>query len=55
MTIRDMAAQDLVSLLNIYNEAVACSTALYRDMRSTIGERSEWFEARTKQGCPLGR
>jgi len=53
MTIRDMAAQDLVSLLNIYNEAVACSTALYRDMPSTIGERSEWFEAGAKQGYPV--
>jgi len=53
MTIRDMAAQDLVSLFNIYNEAIACSTVLYRDMPSTIGERSEWFEAGAKQGYPV--
>jgi phosphinothricin acetyltransferase len=53
MFIRDATKDDLPQILAIYNDVVATSTAIYADRPATLAERSEWFEARVKRGCPV--
>jgi L-amino acid N-acyltransferase YncA len=53
MEIRDAAAGDLPGLLDIYNEVIATSTAIYTEQPSTLDERVAWWNARVTQGYPV--
>ncbi|HTO52426.1 MAG TPA: GNAT family N-acetyltransferase [Myxococcota bacterium] len=53
MIVRDATAADLPGILEIYNEVVAHSTAIYAFDPSTLDERMRWFESRRAQGYPV--
>ena len=53
MDIRDATAQDLPSMLAIYNDVVATSTAIYREEPMPPGEYEQWWRARVAQGYPV--
>ena len=51
--IRPATASDLPGILEIYNDVVATSTAIYALAPSTLDERTAWFAARTGAGYPV--
>ena len=51
--IRELRADDLPTLLAIYNDVIATSTAIYRDTPTTLKERREWWQGRVTQGHPV--
>ena len=51
--VRPAREADLPAILEIYNEIIATSTAVYSSTPSTLDERSKWFAARTKAGFPV--
>lgn len=53
MTIRDARDADLPAMLEIYNDLIATTTAIYRDEPATIEERRSFFEARRQAGYPV--
>ncbi len=53
MQIRDATHADLPGILDIYNEVVATSTAIYAVAASTPGERQAWFDVRRAAGFPV--
>lgn len=53
MRIRDAAADDAGSIAEIYNDAVANSTAIWNDATVSAADRRAWIEARQAQGCPV--
>jgi L-amino acid N-acyltransferase YncA len=50
---RDATEQDLPQILEIYNDVIANSTAIYTEARSSLGDRVEWFNARKRRGYPV--
>ena len=53
MRIRDAGSADLPGILEIYNEVVASSTAIYAIEPSTLAERAAWLAARRASGFPV--
>jgi phosphinothricin acetyltransferase len=53
MEIRDATGRDLTAMLAIYNDVVATSTAIYRDIPMTADEYEQWWRARVAQGYPV--
>ena len=53
MDIRDARESDLPGLLEIYNEVIATSTAVYADRPVTLEDRIAWWRTRTAQGYPV--
>jgi phosphinothricin acetyltransferase len=53
MRIRAATNADLQSILAIYNDVVANTTAIYDERASTLEERQAWFEARGRHGMPV--
>jgi L-amino acid N-acyltransferase len=53
MHIRDATAADLPGIVGIYNEVIANSTAIYSYVPVTLGDREQWWQARTAQGYPV--
>lgn len=53
MIIRDARIEDLPVILDIYNEVILNSTAVYCDDPVTLEERMSWFEGRRKLGYPV--
>ena len=53
MRIRAATNADLPSILAIYNDVVANTTAIYDERASTPEERQAWFEARGRHGLPV--
>ena len=51
--IREAHESDLPAILEIYNEVVATSTAIYRDEPATLDDRRSWFAARKADGQPV--
>jgi L-amino acid N-acyltransferase len=51
--IRPAIASDLPGILEIYNDAVAHTTAIWNWSEVDLANRRSWFEARTKQGYPI--
>ena len=49
---RDAVESDLPGILEIYNEVVANSTAIYTETPSTLDERHAWWRARLALGYP---
>ncbi|MCK9355834.1 MAG: GNAT family N-acetyltransferase, partial [Dehalococcoidia bacterium] len=53
IAIRQATAEDLPAILDIYNEVIANSTAVYSTAPSTLEDRHAWLEARTRAGYPV--
>ncbi len=51
--IRNAVLDDLPAILDIYNDVIATSTAVYSDQPVTLDDRRSWFEARQAQGFPV--
>jgi phosphinothricin acetyltransferase len=51
--IRDAAEPDLPGLLQIYNEVIAASTAVFSEEPATLDDRLKWWRARVAQGYPV--
>ncbi|HET9552243.1 MAG TPA: GNAT family N-acetyltransferase [Anaeromyxobacteraceae bacterium] len=51
--IRPATEGDLPAILEIYNEVIATSTAVYSLVPSTLEDRRAWFQARTGGGYPV--
>ena len=52
MTVRDAQEGDLARILEIYNEVIATSTAIYRDAPATLDDRLAWWRAKREAGYP---
>lgn len=53
MDIRAAADADLPGILEIYNDVIATSTAVYAVAPSTLEERREWLKSRQQRGFPV--
>ncbi|WP_297633105.1 hypothetical protein [uncultured Clostridium sp.] len=51
--IREAKEEDLKEILDIYNDAILNTTAVYTYEIQTIEEKREWFEKKKKEGYPL--
>jgi phosphinothricin acetyltransferase len=51
--VRDATESDLPPILEIYNDVVATSTAIYRDEPATLDDRRSWFAARVAERQPV--
>ena len=48
LTIRPAVHGDVPALLDIYNEVIANTTAVYALVPGTLAERQAWFKARVE-------
>ena len=53
ITIRLAEKNDLPRLLEIYNEIIINTTAIYSYEPHTLAMRTEWFETKQQQGFPV--
>lgn len=53
MSIDDAREADLPAILDIYNDVIATSTAVFTDQPVTLDDRVAWFRARVAQGYPV--
>ena len=53
ITIRPADKNDLPRLLEIYNDIIINTTAIYSNEPHTLEMRTEWFENRKQQGFPV--
>ena len=51
--IRDAVAADLPAILDIYNDAVLNTLAIWNEQTVDLANRQQWFEARQTQGYPI--
>ena len=51
--IRDALPTDVAGILDIYNDAVRNTTAIWNETPVDLGNRQAWFEARAQQGYPI--
>lgn len=52
-TVRDATRGDLPEILNIYNEVIRNSTAVYSEIEFTKARGDSWFDAKAEQGFPF--
>jgi len=53
MNIRDAGEADLPEILDIFNQVILTSTAIYHDQPVSIEDRALWLAARQRQGFPV--
>ena len=53
MSIRDSIPTDLPAILEIYNDAVTHTTAVWNDVRVDLGNRAAWLADRQARGFPV--
>ena len=53
MEIRAAVESDLPGLLEIYNEVIATSTAVYSDTPVTLENRAQWWREKSARGFPV--
>ena len=53
LEIREAQEGDLPAILEIYNDVIATSTAIYRDEPATLEDRRSWFAARKSESQPV--
>lgn len=53
MIIRDATADDLAAILEIHNDAIRTTTAIWDEHEVSLDERRGWFDARTAAGLPV--
>ena len=52
-TIAPASRQDLAEILEIYNEVIRTSTAVYREIEFTAERGAAWFDAKLSAGFPF--
>lgn len=53
MIIREATLEDLPQLLDIYNDVIVNTTAVYDYEAHTLDMRRQWFEIKQQQGFPV--
>ncbi|MEO6628353.1 MAG: N-acetyltransferase family protein [Aquihabitans sp.] len=53
MIVRDATEVDLVAIVDIYNQVVATTSAIWRDTPVSVEDRSEWLAGRRAAGYPV--
>lgn len=53
INIREARHEDLPQILEIYNEVITNTTAVYDYEKDTLAMREEWFETKQAQGFPV--
>jgi L-amino acid N-acyltransferase len=53
MLVRDAREGDLSSILEIYNEVILSSTAIYADEPVSLDNRTAWFAQQGERGFPV--
>ena len=53
LLVRDAGDADVPAILEIYNEIIVSSTAVYSDAPATLGDRRAWWTARVELGYPV--
>lgn len=53
LTLRDATAADLPEILNIYNDVILTTTAVYSEKPHTLEMRQTWFSERKQAGFPV--
>ena len=53
ITVRHATENDLPQILEIYNEIIANTTAVYQYEPQTLEMRKQWFNERMQQGFPI--
>jgi len=53
MDIRDATEADLAGVMEIYNDAVANTTAIWNETLVDLDNRRQWFAARQARGFPV--
>lgn len=53
IVIRDAMESDLHGIMEIYNDAVANTTAIWNEVLVDIDNRRQWFAARKERGFPV--
>lgn len=53
ITIRPAVESDLVAILDIYNDAILTTTAVYDYVPHTLDMRRDWFYAKQRDGFPV--
>ena len=53
INIREAIAEDLPAILDIYNDAILNTTAVYNYKPHTLEMRQQWFETKQQQGFPV--
>lgn len=51
--IREASEKDLKSILDIYNDAILNTTAIYAYKIQTLEEKKQWYEKKKQDGYPL--
>jgi len=51
--IRQATEKDLEDILEIYNEAILNTTAVYAYKAHTINERKQWYDKKMQEGYPI--
>ncbi|GAA0323601.1 L-methionine sulfoximine N-acetyltransferase [Sphingomonas oligophenolica] len=51
--ISDAGRADLPAILDIYNEVIAHTTAVYSEAPVTLADREAWYAGRIEQGYPI--
>ncbi len=51
--VREATAADLPGMLDIYNDVILNTTAVYNYDPHTLEMRTEWFETKQQQGFPV--
>lgn len=52
-TVRQAGEADLGGILDIYNDAVVNTTAIWNDVTVDLGNRRAWWRGRTEAGLPV--
>ena len=53
VVIRDATLEDLAAIVEIHNEGVATTDAIWTEQPQTLDDRRTWFEARAARGFPV--
>lgn len=53
MNIRDAGHDDLPAILEIHNDAIRTTTAIWDEHEVDLEDRRDWFEARRSAGLPV--
>lgn len=51
--IRNASEADLPTIMDIYNDAVASTTAIWNDVQVDLANRQDWFSVRKARGFPV--
>src|ERR1700682_1982119 len=53
LIISNATEQDLQAMLDVYNEAILNTTAVYQEETHTLAMRKRWFEEKQQAGLPV--